>query len=236
MKLLGVVAGVAAAVAVASPAQALSDYGTVNVDYLGRAVIAGNGGVFEWQRVAGNPGTFTGTLVTNDPAGYFIGICLETDEFIPSSNPSLYTIRDLADAPLEQPPTSMGGDRATDVAKLVTLAFGGSLSNALTVGEATVLSFQTALWEISMQRTRGPGTYSTNVGNTQANTWLGLLNSEFNNPAGFQTELARNLFGMTRAGAQDMLVQTPIPAAAWLLGSGLLGLFGIARRRRTVAA
>jgi hypothetical protein len=35
---------------------------------------------------------------------------------------------------------------------------------------------------------------------------------------------------------QDFVVQVvPIPAAAWLLGSGLLGLFGLARRKTAVA-
>ena len=42
------------------------------------------------------------------------------------------------------------------------------------------------------------------------------------------------------AGLQGRIVErssvVPIPAAAWLLGSGLLGLFGLARRKQQVAA
>ena len=47
---------------------------------------------------------------------------------------------------------------------------------------------------------------------------------------------ASGLFALTSAGAQDFIVQVvPIPAAAWLLGSGLLGLFGLARRKKAAA-
>ena len=31
----------------------------------------------------------------------------------------------------------------------------------------------------------------------------------------------------------DVTVETPIPAAAWLFGSGLIGLIGIARRKKS---
>ena len=34
---------------------------------------------------------------------------------------------------------------------------------------------------------------------------------------------------------EGTLTQVPVPAAAWLMGSGLLGLVGVARRRRTKA-
>ena len=39
-----------------------------------------------------------------------------------------------------------------------------------------------------------------------------------------------NLYTLQGGLAQDVLVVTPIPAAVWLLGSGLLGLVGIRRR------
>jgi len=261
MKLLGVVAGVAAAVAVASPAQALSNYGGVEAAWTGnRYPAAGNGGVFAFNRNENASGdNFPGKLVGGAPTGDFIGICLEIGENV-TRNYLTYTIRDLKDAPQRTPNTTMGDTRADDVARLVTLAFGGYLANALTAGQTNVLAFQIALWEISTDRANGPyslatngtgGAFTANNPNisagmlpavvssalTQANTWLGILNNSNNG-----TGLARNLFAMTRGvigeeQAQDMLVQVvPIPAAAWLLGSGLLGLFGIARRRRTVAA
>lgn len=46
--------------------------------------------------------------------------------------------------------------------------------------------------------------------------------------------MVMNLWGKIPGGtgnAQDMLIQTPIPAAVWLLGSALLGLIGIRRFR-----
>ena len=47
--------------------------------------------------------------------------------------------------------------------------------------------------------------------------------------------MVMNLWGPIPGGvgnAQDMLIQTPVPAAVWLLGSGLLGLIGIRRFRK----
>jgi hypothetical protein len=251
MKLLGAVAGGAAAVAGAAPAQALSDYGDLVATWqgsnpTGRPVPTGNGGVFRFLRDNANPlDDFAGVLVNNNPVNTFIGVCIELGEFV-STTKSTFTIRDLADAPIDSVPI-MGPQRANDVAKLVTLAFGGYLSNALTVGVATVTAFQHALWEITVERSTGPGNYNLGLGtvtsgNAQAIAWINQLNSEFNNPNSMQTVLARNLFALTNGGdpqaddRQDMLVQTPIPAAAWLLGSGLLGLFGISRRRQVAAA
>jgi hypothetical protein len=43
--------------------------------------------------------------------------------------------------------------------------------------------------------------------------------------------MALNLYTASGALAQDVLTVVPIPAAAWLLGSGLLGLVAIRRRR-----
>jgi hypothetical protein len=260
MKLLGAVAGVAAAVAVASPAQALS-YGDVRASWLGgttgRPAPADQGGVFRFSRDnADSLDTFTGTLVdnknilvNNTVVNTFIGVCLEIGENVQTTKLT-YTIRDVADAPVtaSQDGTPMGAQRAASVAKLVQLAFGGYLSNALTAGANTVLAFQMALWELSIDRsglsydlTTGWQYTGAGASNTtafgDAQSWLSQLWNDRNSNALPQ---AANLFAMTRGNpqstAQDMLVQTPIPAAAWLLGSGLLGLFGIARRRRTVAA
>lgn len=49
------------------------------------------------------------------------------------------------------------------------------------------------------------------------------------------TPAASALTFFASGGGDDPFTEVPIPAAAWLLGSGLLGLFGVARRRRPVA-
>lgn len=239
IKLLGMVASVGAAIGVAAPVHALSDYGGVVATYTGRDVIAEGGGVFRFSRNVNHAAdTFDGVLVTNNPVNTFIGMCIELGETV-NGQENTYVVRDVADAPIDSVGV-MGSDRGADVAKLVQLAFGGFLANALNVG-APVLAAQIALWEIAVDRAAGPysllgGDYSHEVvsaAGLQAKQWLDAIWADRGVNA---LQQARSLYALTNPDRQDMLVQTPIPAAVWLLGSGLLGLLGIGRRRRSAAA
>jgi len=53
-----------------------------------------------------------------------------------------------------------------------------------------------------------------------------------NDPNGFATTIDLNSNGavVNNLSNQTSVAQTPIPAAGWLLGSGLMGLAGIRRR------
>lgn len=237
-RLVGLAVAAAAVMCVAGPAQALSDYGDVTAKFDGRPVAgtgdASTGGVFQFTRaVGGLNNDFGDSLLTNNPVNQFIGMCIERGENISQGNTYYWTVRDLADAPIATP-GAMGSTKATDVAKLVTLALGGNLANLLTVGEPTVTAMQIALWEITTETLGGAynlGTGTWQAANATAAGWLATLNDNTNTVVG-----ASRLFALTRAGVQDQLVQVvPIPAAAWLLGSGLLGLFGLARRKKAAA-
>ena len=216
-------------------------------------------GVFTFKRTGSLVNdTFDGVLLSNSPAGTFVGICLELNEGIARapSGPFVWNVQALADSPdhadgMPHLASGMGSLRADRLARLVGGAVGGYLPNAYALTPVQQVALQMAVWEIVFETdstlnvtdgnirvgssTLGYGTTGGYPGfgtqtpevTTQANTWLGLLNTY---------TPARNLLGMTWDGRQDFLVQTvPIPPAAWLLGSGLLGLFVVARGKKTAA-
>jgi len=165
------------------------------------------------------------------------------NETITMGDTPTWVVKDVAAAPVDAAGIpalagGMGAAKAESLAKLVTRALGGSISNAFSLSATQQVALQMAVWEI-VYETSGTfdvllGNFSTSAGipnygtdnsgaTAQANTWLTGL-------AGFTA--AENLYALTLDGTQDFLVQTPLPAAVWLLGSGLLGLFGISRRRQ----
>ena len=53
----------------------------------------------------------------------------------------------------------------------------------------------------------------------------------FNFENGYQGKRVKDFGGLALAVSPGDITAVPVPAAAWLLGSGLLGLIGVARRR-----
>ena len=209
-------------------------YGDLNATYQGVNPGGSNGvpgGVFNFTKVAAGT-TFNTPLLDNSPAGTFIGFCLDVAQYV--ATPVLYKVQDLTDAPV--PGTKISSAKSLDIAKLVGGVLGGSFNNVGTVLNSALKAsaFQLAIWEIVNETS---GTYDTSLGwvwgsadddvRAQAQTYLGMITG---------ATAASNLYALVSDGNQDFLVQAvPIPAAAWLLGSGLLGLFGLARRKTAVA-
>jgi hypothetical protein len=186
------------------------------------------GGVFNFTRTGGT----SALELVPGPAGTFIGICLDLGNNISSGT---WDVRNLADAPV--PGAPMGVTKAADIGKLIQGVLGGALAGASGLSNFNASALQLAVWEIVNETS---GTYNLLAGTFiisgatggdaavagQANTYLGMM----------AATSAANLYALMNDGNQDMLVQAvPIPAAAWLLGSGLLGLFGLARRKTAVA-
>jgi hypothetical protein len=75
-------------------------------------------------------------------------------------------------------------------------------------------------------------------GFTNNKQWTGYTEYQFNTTTA-NTTSSTLLFTSTNTGNFHLdnvsvtpLTPTPIPAAAWLLGSGLMGLFGIRRKEK----
>lgn len=229
----------------------------VNADYInlqGGAIntnqsISGSAGRFKFDRQALSGGTeFAGTLVSNGGSinlggndDLFYGFCLEPNEGL--IDPHVYDVENLQSAPDGGVSGAMGASRADDMRILfgnVYPDFSVDLSGDLT----KAIALQIAVWEIANE---SDATYSVSGGafsidsgsqsgaQTLAQTWLDKIatNSmvDWNNSLKASGLLA--LIDTSAGKGQDYVVQAvPIPAAAWLFGSALLGFVGIARRKQ----
>jgi hypothetical protein len=217
----------------------------------GPTPLRGSGGLFTFQRTGGDAPPLVGTA-----PGQFIGICLELSENVHPT--ATYNFGALEDAPDKGSwaPTMAGagmhGTRADDMRYLlgrVFPKFDGAIINTTVAGitpQQAARALQLVVWEIANEKYDLFG-YSLANGYMQINTpdatikarqqadaWLALLSGAV---TGGWTKL-NNIYSIInqKVPGQDFVVQVvPIPAAAWLLGSGLLGLFGIARRRKVAA-
>lgn len=180
-------------------------------------------------------GGFTGLL--NGQA--FLSYCIELLQTFHFNTDYTYTVAPVASAPnthtatSTNPPAGMGAAKATDLSRLLGGFFAGSF--ATTVRSAAM---QLAIWEI-VYETPGGG-YDVSSGGfrvsgnlkvnqsaavTQANAWLAVLGSQPMLP----------LEALTHPDRQDFITVVPLPPAALLLGTALLGIWGVARRRPAAA-
>jgi hypothetical protein len=150
----------------------------------------------------------------------FTTFCVEDNEvFTPGQTYKVASITNEAKAGgVSGQDTATGDTLSSQSAYLYNLWTSGGI--AQTAANATNL--QLAIWTLE-------GEWSTPL----TGDALTLYNQAVANANGtLYNILVMNLVDLNGGRAQDMLIQgTPIPAAVWLLGSALLGLVGIRRRR-----
>jgi hypothetical protein len=246
--------GTAGAATVTATFTGISPGGTVSGVVPNKTISRGTGGIFNFTRIdgGGEPILLPGA---GKPDNVFIGMCIEFNEAIgtaPVGSTHTWTLKDLNKAPVTANgslPDGMGDKKAADL----RLLLGGVLpnfENAASLDNYTALALQVAIWEIvhenksavydprqsSASDVRGSAyfysaTPSGAVG--KAFEWLDNINK--GNLLGWKP--AENIFALTKDGVQDYIVQivpphvVPLPAAVWLLGSGLLGLFAVGRKK-----
>lgn len=105
----------------------------------------------------------------------------------------------------------------------------------LTIGSRSYSAADVALYDTSLPSTLGGTSNGSGVGLGTDDFWLEWFVGD---PTHFKS------FVYTVAGSQDFyasetgsisVAAVPVPAAAWLMGSGLMGLAGLARRRKRSA-
>jgi len=245
-------AGAAIAATVTATYTGISPGGVVSGNVPMKTISRGSGGIFNFTRTAGDaPSLLPGA---GSPDNYFIGMCIEFNEAIggaPVGSTHTWTLTSLDKAPVTANhalPAGMGAAKADDLRLLLGHVL-PSFEHASSLDNLTALALQIAIWEIvhetsglydprsSATATKGVAYFSSASPTgavTRAWEWLDNINRD--NPLNWSP--ARNIFALTKDGVQDYIVQVapvPLPAAAWLLGSGLLGLFMISRRGRTAS-
>ena len=207
---------------------------------LGGGAGSGTAGKFTFDREALSSGVeFSGILNSDGgPTGLtgsddvFYAFCLEPNETL--IDPHTYDVVDLKNAPVSGVSGTMGSANAEDL----KLLFGNVLPDfSASISTQTAIALQIAVWEIANE---GSQAYDVDGGNFVVNdrtTERGIAQGWLANIMdGTWTTKAQGLVGLvdTATGAgQDFVAQVvPIPAAAWLFGSAIVGVAALGRRRR----
>lgn len=202
----------------------------------------------------------TGPINMWEP-GKFASLCVDLVDDISESgmygNPQAWDVVSLAATPNAGSGQAMGVVKADQLARLLGGVLGTDLNNVRDTttyqdqisginDNQLAAALQVATWEIvwedssnSFDLGKGDLTFSGISGNIaeQANSWLTKVG------AGTYGTAMQGLVGLTSptdppvgTSRQDFVGQVPIPAAAWLFGSALIGAVGLGRRKPTVAA
>jgi hypothetical protein len=256
-KLSAVSSALAMAGALAFSGQVFAD--TVTAEYTGVSpgqVVTIN---YNNTSLSGYAGSYdftgaNGPINMYDP-GKFASLCVDLVDDIYTGNTVTWDVISLADTP-NPPGDSMGATKADALARLLGGVLGTDLNNVRDTStyqnqivggissDQLAAALQIATWEIVWEDTTNYD-YALNDGDfkftssgkvlNQANSWLEKVTDKEYNTA------MQGLVGLTNPTTpadgpprQDFIAQVPIPAAAWLFGSALVGAVGLGRRKPKV--
>lgn len=198
------------------------DFGPYNYGSGGEFTLIQGGGL----NVAGNYSNKTG----NTTFGTFQSFCLEKNEYLDASTKYNVVLNNAADK------GGNGGgtpDRISQGTAWLYLNFAkGTLQNYdytdVTKRQISAGLLQETIWYLeNEQGTLANDTYLQLAKNALHMSNTNDLKADYTG----STVKVLNLTDSCGIKKQDQLVVTPIPAAAWLFGSGILGLVGIKRRK-----
>lgn len=186
----------------------------------------GGGGLFYFDDASGP------ILFYNSDS--FVSFCIDLDENVSTNNTYTWDVVALGDAPNGSP---MGTDKAADLAKLYGDQIGTSLNDATTLNDGTLIALQLATWEIIYEDFDANG-YSVSGGNHFVGNNSGWADdaNDMLSDLGDSGVVMTGLVALTNEGAQDFVAQVPIPAAAWLFGSAMVGAGVLGRRKKKADA
>jgi len=200
-------------------------YGPWQTDRGGEFTLLANGG----PNLSAYVGGKTSNIEQNDT---FQTFCLEKNEYIEKNTLYYATISGAALRGGNN--TNLGDPISQGTAWLYSQFAKGTLTgydyDTETGRHASAAALQNTIWWLEDEDTAAPD----NIFTTAVNIQFGTTNAK--NDYNGKGVSVLNIWG--DAGhtvyKQDMLIATPtpIPAAAWLLGSGILGLVGVRRKMR----
>lgn len=165
----------------------------------------------------------------------FVSFCIDLEDTIGGGNTVTWDVTALADSP-DAIAGPMGATKANDVAKVLGYMIdSGRLNDARFLAAAEKQAIQAVIWEIvhedpnnSYSLANGTATFTGLTTNAQTEVTDILTN--FGDATAMQ-----GLVGLSSSGKQDFIGQVPIPAAAWLFGSAIMGTVALGRRKQKKA-
>ncbi|MAS03680.1 MAG: hypothetical protein CL534_03155 [Ahrensia sp.] len=180
------------------------------------------------------------TETSATPAESFIAWCLDLTDYVSTGT---FTEKFVGDSSIFDAGEVISTAKQEDIQKYFDVNYDSVLTTIATavnsVKKATAAAFQVGLWEIVYETS---GSYKTNLGSFADTSAVSSTAQDFldniadwtqkNFTLSFWDAEETNQDLVSAAPYSGIVPDVPIPAAAWLLGSGLIGLAGIGRLKK----
>ncbi|UHD16252.1 VPLPA-CTERM sorting domain-containing protein [Thiocapsa bogorovii] len=167
----------------------------------------------------------------------FVTFCIDLDDTAQTGSRT-WDVVGLANAP-DSTAGPMGDVKAASLAKLLGAAItSGVLNDARNLTDVQKQALQLAIWEVVHEgQTNASGEFVYDITGGSMKITSGLTTGVLNQATAYLNAMSTatamgGLVALTSTANQDFIGQVPIPAAAWLFGSALLGIAALGRRNR----